>query len=68
MFDDVPSAAALEKQGARVFHATEAQLILEDLFFVSHKIRDRIAEPLSDGSDWEPDPLIADERFVAVRL
>jgi hypothetical protein len=51
-----------------VFHATEAQLILEDLFFVSHKIRDRIAEPLSDGSDWEPDPLIADERFVAVRL
>jgi hypothetical protein len=38
LFDDVPSAAALEKHGARVFRATEAQLILEDLFFVSGEI------------------------------
>jgi len=77
LFDDVPSAAALEKQGARVFHATEAQLILEDLFFVSGEIP-RVTKfetglpnhyrRTEDGSGWEPDPLIADERFVAVRL
>jgi 7,8-dihydropterin-6-yl-methyl-4-(beta-D-ribofuranosyl)aminobenzene 5'-phosphate synthase len=77
LFDDVPSAAALEKHGARVFHATEAQLILEDLFFVSGEIP-RVTKfetglpnhyrRTEDGSGWEPDPLIADERFVAVRL
>ena len=77
LFDDVPSAAALETHGARVFHATDAQLILEDLFFVSGEIP-RVTtfetglpnhyRRTEDGSDWEPDPLIADERFVAVRV
>ena len=77
LFDDVPSAAVLEKHGARVFHATEAQLILEDHFFVSGEIP-RVTKfetglpnhyrRTEDGSGWEPDPLIADERFVAVRL
>jgi len=77
LFDDVPSAAALEAHGAHVFHATDAQLVLEDLFFVSGEIP-RVTtfetglpnhyRRTADGSDWEPDPLIADERFVAVRV
>ena len=76
-FEDVPSAAALEKHGARVVHATEAQLLLEDLFLVSGEIP-RVTKfetgfpshyrRTEDGSAWEADPLIVDERFVAVRV
>lgn len=75
LFDDVPSAATLERYGARVFHAKGAQLILEDLFFVSGEIP-RVTKfetglpnhyrRTEDNSGWEADPLIADERFVAV--
>jgi len=76
-FEDVPGAAALESHGARIVHATDAQLILDDLFFVSGEIP-RVT-PFEtglpnqhlrtvDGSGWEPDPLIMDERFVAVRM
>ena len=77
LFEDIPSAAALEKHGARVVHATEAQLVLEDRFFVSGEIprvtRFETGLPnhyrrTEDDSGWEPDPLIADERFVAVRI
>ena len=37
-FEDVPSQVKLEQQGALVVHATEAQLILDDLFYVSGEI------------------------------
>lgn len=77
LFDDVPNAAALERCGARVVHATDAQLILDGLFYVSGEIP-RVApfetglpnhfRRTEDGTGWEPDPLITDERFVAVRV
>jgi 7,8-dihydropterin-6-yl-methyl-4-(beta-D-ribofuranosyl)aminobenzene 5'-phosphate synthase len=76
-FEDVPTPAMLEQQGALVVHATEAQLILDDLFYVSGEIP-RVTtfesgmpgqyRRTEDGSGWEPDPLLMDERFVAVRV
>ena len=76
-FDEVPSADKLERHGARVIHSTVPQLILDDLFFVSGEIPRVTPFELGmpgqhrrteDGSAWEPDPLLMDERFVAVRL
>ena len=76
-FDDVPTCAMLEAQGARVVEAATSQLALDDLFFVSGEIpRVTDFEPgmpgqfrrTEDGLDWEPDPLLMDERFVAVRV
>jgi 7,8-dihydropterin-6-yl-methyl-4-(beta-D-ribofuranosyl)aminobenzene 5'-phosphate synthase len=76
-FDDVPMPAMLERQGALVVHATEPQLILDDLFYVSGEIPRVTAfetgmqgqyRRTEDGLGWEPDPLLQDERFVAVRV
>ena len=76
-FEDVPTQAMLEQQGALVVHATEAQLILDELFYVSGEIPRVTAfetgmpgqyRRTEDGLDWEPDPLLMDERFVAVNV
>jgi 7,8-dihydropterin-6-yl-methyl-4-(beta-D-ribofuranosyl)aminobenzene 5'-phosphate synthase len=76
-FDDIPTQPMLEQQGAVVDHSKEAQLILDDLFYVSGEIPRVTAfetglpgqyRRTEDGSDWEPDPLLMDERFVAVRV
>jgi len=76
-FGDVPSPAQLEQQGASVVHATEAQVILDDLFYVSGEIPRVTAfetgmqgqhRRTEDGQGWEPDPLVMDERFVAVAV
>jgi len=76
-FGDVPTQAMLEQQGASVVHATEAQGILDDLFYVSGEIARVTAfetgmqgqyRRTEDGLGWEPDPLLMDERFVAVRV
>jgi len=77
LFEDVPTAAMLEQQGALVVHATESQSVLDGLFYVSGEIpRVTAFEPglpgqyrrTEDGSGWEPDTLLMDERFVAVRV
>ena len=76
-FADVPSAAQLEQNGAQVVHATEPQLILDDLFYISGEIPRVTAfetgmpghhRRTDDGQGWEADPLIIDERFVAVSV
>jgi len=76
-FADVPSQAQLEQAGALVVNAVEPQLILDDLFFVSGEIprvtafetgmRGQHRRTL-DGQGWEPDPLVIDERFIAVSV
>lgn len=76
-FADVPSQAQLEQRGAAVIHATAPQVILEDLFFISGEIP-RVTPfetgmqgqywRTEDGRDWEPDPLLTDERFVALNV
>jgi 7,8-dihydropterin-6-yl-methyl-4-(beta-D-ribofuranosyl)aminobenzene 5'-phosphate synthase len=76
-FADVPTAAELARQGAEVLEATGPQLVLDDLFLVSGEIP-RVTgfetglpghyRRTEDDSDWEPDFLIMDERFLAVRV
>ncbi len=76
-FADVPGPDELARQGAEVIHATGPQLVLDDLFLVSGEIPRMTAfetglpghyRRTEDGSDWEPDFQIMDERFVAVRV
>jgi len=76
-FDDVPTQAMLEKQGALVVHSREAQPILDNLFYVSGEIPRVTAfetglsghyRRTENGMDWEADPLLTDERFVAVTV
>jgi 7,8-dihydropterin-6-yl-methyl-4-(beta-D-ribofuranosyl)aminobenzene 5'-phosphate synthase len=77
LLEDVPSAAQLTQHGAEVVHATRPQLVLDDLVYISGEIP-RVTEfevglpgqhrRTLDGNSWEPDPLIMDERFVAVAI
>lgn len=76
-FADVPSHAQLEQAGALVVNAVEPQMILDDLFFVSGEIPRVTAFETGmqgqhrrtlDGQGWEPDPLVIDERFIAVSV
>lgn len=76
-FEDVPSAQELSQHGAEVVHATRPQLVLDDCFYISGEIPRVTAFETGlpgqhrrtvDGSGWEPDPLIMDERFVAVAV
>jgi len=77
LFEDVPSAAQLTQHGAEVIHATQPQWVLDDLVYISGEIP-RVTEfeiglpgqhrRTPDGNGWEPDPLIMDERFVAVAV
>lgn len=73
---DVPSISELTAHGAHVVNTTEPQLILNDTVYVSGEIprvtsferglpgQHRMA---ADGQ-WEPDPLVMDERFVAASV
>jgi 7,8-dihydropterin-6-yl-methyl-4-(beta-D-ribofuranosyl)aminobenzene 5'-phosphate synthase len=74
-FADVPTADMLAQQGAEVIHATAPQAVLDDLFYVSGEIPRvtpfEVGMPgqyrrTGDDGNWEPDPLLVDERFVAV--
>jgi 7,8-dihydropterin-6-yl-methyl-4-(beta-D-ribofuranosyl)aminobenzene 5'-phosphate synthase len=76
-FADVPTPAMLENEGAQLIHSREAQVILDNAVYVSGEIpRVTSFEPGMPGqyrrtsheSDWEPDPLLIDERYVAVRV
>jgi 7,8-dihydropterin-6-yl-methyl-4-(beta-D-ribofuranosyl)aminobenzene 5'-phosphate synthase len=74
--EDVPGAAMLERHGAEVVHSQAPQTVLDGLFYVSGEIPRVTAfetglpghyRRTADDSGWEPDPLLMDERFVAVR-
>jgi 7,8-dihydropterin-6-yl-methyl-4-(beta-D-ribofuranosyl)aminobenzene 5'-phosphate synthase len=74
---DIPSIESLTKAGAAVVCTAEPQLLAEDCFYVSGEIP-RVTfyekglpghmSKMEDGADWEPDPLIMDERFLAVKV
>jgi 7,8-dihydropterin-6-yl-methyl-4-(beta-D-ribofuranosyl)aminobenzene 5'-phosphate synthase len=75
--DDVPGVADLTALGADVVSTTEAQTFLDDMFYVSGEIprvtRYERGYPgqvrLSvDGTTWEPDEALIDERFLAVNV
>jgi len=76
-FQSVPAPAALAAHGAHIVNSGEARLLLEDCFYLSgeiprvssfekgrpdHLCRRAAAQP------WEPDPLILDERYLAVYI
>ena len=73
----VPDPERLGAAGARVVSTREPQSIADGAFYVSGEIP-RVTSyeagvpnhltRSADGSAWEPDPLIMDERFVAVNV
>ncbi len=76
-FKEIPSVEALTKGGATVVCSPEPQLLLDDCFYVSGEIPRVTAyerglpnhmRKTEDGTGWEPDPLIMDERFLAVQV
>ena len=77
LFADVPSVAELEAHGATVHLAVEPEVILDAMFQISGEIP-RVTpfergmpgqyQRLNDGQDWVPDPLLIDERSVAVHV
>lgn len=76
-FEDLLKPADLAKLGAAVVSAPEARLAMEDMFYISGEIprvtpyerglpaQFRVA---ADGQSWEPDPLVLDERYLAVHV
>jgi 7,8-dihydropterin-6-yl-methyl-4-(beta-D-ribofuranosyl)aminobenzene 5'-phosphate synthase len=74
-FMDVPTAGQLQRHGAEVMHSTSPRSLIDRSFFLSGEIH-RVT-PFETGmpghvrrsedcTDWEPDPLIMDERYLAV--
>lgn len=76
-FKDVPGLEELAREGAQVVNETEARPLLDDMFYLSGEIPRVTAyekglpghvKRTADGADWEPDPWIMDERFLAVNV
>jgi 7,8-dihydropterin-6-yl-methyl-4-(beta-D-ribofuranosyl)aminobenzene 5'-phosphate synthase len=75
--EDVPSIEALTTHGASVINTRESQLVLDGMLYVSGEIP-RVTtyerglkgqhRRTLDGTGWELDELIMDERFVAVNV
>ena len=74
-FKPIPQVADLEGLGARVVVSRQAQALLGGAVYLSGEIPRVTAYERglpghlcrgADGADWEPDPLIVDERFLAV--
>ncbi|RPI61424.1 MAG: MBL fold metallo-hydrolase, partial [Lysobacterales bacterium] len=77
LMEDVPSIDALSAHGARVVNTREPQLVLDGMAYVSGEIPRVTAferglkgqhRRTLDGTGWELDELILDERFVAVNV
>ena len=75
---DVPTEAELTALGADVRCSTTAQTVLDDCFFISGEIPrvtpfeaglpNHVRQTSPDSEDWEPDPWIMDERYLAVNV
>ena len=75
---DVPTEAELTALGADVRCSTTAQTVLDDCFFISGEIPrvtpfeaglpNHVRQTNPDSEDWEPDPWIMDERYLAVNV
>jgi 7,8-dihydropterin-6-yl-methyl-4-(beta-D-ribofuranosyl)aminobenzene 5'-phosphate synthase len=75
--DDIPSIDVLEQAGGQVENDPEPRLLLDDMFYLSGEIpRTTSYEkgiPVqvrrnSDDTDWEPDPWVMDERYMALNV
>ena len=72
---DVPSRKALEESGGHVLASVEPEEILGGVFYLSGEIPRRSFErglgnhlKLTTDGQWEADPLIQDERFMAAHV
>ena len=76
-YEPVPSAGQLTEAGARVVNTREPQVVAGGVFYISGEVP-RVTpyekgfpghmRRSADGKDWEPDPLIMDERFISVHV
>jgi 7,8-dihydropterin-6-yl-methyl-4-(beta-D-ribofuranosyl)aminobenzene 5'-phosphate synthase len=75
--ENVMNPVDLERRGAAIVNSPDARVIMEQIFYVSGEIPrvtpyERGLPPhvrlRPDGLDWEPDPLILDERYVAAHV
>ena len=73
----IPSIEALEQAGGNVQSSSASRLLLDNTFYLSGEIpRTTNYEkgiPIhvrrnANDSDWEPDPLILDERYLAINI
>jgi 7,8-dihydropterin-6-yl-methyl-4-(beta-D-ribofuranosyl)aminobenzene 5'-phosphate synthase len=76
-FEDVPTPAQLREAGAEPIVTDAATTALDGMFYVSGEIPRTTSYETglpghvarsSESDDWKPDPLIVDERFVAVHV
>ena len=75
--DPIPTPRDWALFGAEPVVTTQAQTCLDDTFFVSGEIpritgyekglAAQVCRP-AEGADWQPDPLLMDERFLAVHV
>ena len=73
-FRDIPSIEALTESGANIVNSFAQRLLLDGAFCLSgeiprvtpfeHGMARHVARS-ADGTRWEPDPLILDERYVS---
>jgi 7,8-dihydropterin-6-yl-methyl-4-(beta-D-ribofuranosyl)aminobenzene 5'-phosphate synthase len=77
LFQPVPAPEALASHGAQMVNSREPRLLLQDSFYLSGEIprvsgfetgRPDHLRRRSPDQPWEPDPLIMDERYVAVHV
>jgi len=76
-FESIPDPASLTEAGATVVNTREARSVAGGAFQVSGEIP-RVTpyeagfpghvRRVSEGKEWEPDPLIMDERYISVHL
>ncbi len=73
---DVPPPEELSAAGAEVINSYEPRLVLENTVYISGEIP-RVTDyenglpsqvRLEDDGNWVPDPLVLDERYVAVNV
>ena len=76
-FQRVPTPEELAAHGAHVVNSAAPRLLLDDCFYLSGEIprvssfekgRPDHLRRQSAAAPWEPDPLIMDERYVAVHV
>jgi 7,8-dihydropterin-6-yl-methyl-4-(beta-D-ribofuranosyl)aminobenzene 5'-phosphate synthase len=76
-FQHLPSPEVLAAHGAQVVNSSTPRLLLEDCFYLSGEVPrlssfekgrpDHLCRRSAD-EPWQPDPLIMDERYVAVQV
>lgn len=75
--EDIPTPEALSAAGGTVVNDDESRLLLDDMFYLSGEVPrvtayekglpGHVKRKTVDG-EWEPDPWLLDERFVAVHV